>query len=75
MLLLLRLGDGSDTVGGEACRSIGAVLAANLLVHVGHDLRRQPEPVDDLVLPLVDQHAVLITHTTPGFIGRLTSPQ
>ena len=36
-----------------------SVELGHLLVHVGHDLRRQVETVDDLVLPLVDQHTVL----------------
>ena len=42
-----------------AVNKVRAVFVAHFLVHVRHDLRRQLEAVDDLVLPLVDEHPVL----------------
>ena len=46
-------------VDASHSRRVGAIFTAHLAVHVGHDLRGQPEPVDHLVLPLVDENAIL----------------
>ena len=40
-------------------KEVCTILIAHFFVHVGHDLGREFEAVDDFILPLVDQHSVL----------------
>jgi len=44
--------------GGHHAR-VGAVFTADFAVHSAEDLRRQMESVEDLVLPLMNRHAIL----------------